>query len=62
MTTWVIYARTESGAIERMYVADGAAIDVAEYTYRESLTGWPETEVRWARETGPSAGVAEAAD
>lgn len=56
---YVIYERTESGALVRgKRVSLVALARRAVYPHRETLQGWPERSVYWAREVGPSFGVA----
>jgi excisionase family DNA binding protein len=57
---YIVYTRTESGAIVRVHdrVTLTKAERVADYQHRETLTGWPERAVYWTRATGRAAGVA----
>ena len=63
-TTCIIYTRDEGGRITRMPPTHRptmrlTAAELAEqYPHAERLRGWPETEVRWDRETGEATGVA----
>ena len=50
----------QNGTIERL---SGAVFNASDgsldpYVHEESLVGWPESKVFWAKETGPSVGVA----
>lgn len=60
MRKCVPYIRTSEGTIERL---SGAVFNASDgsldpYVHEESLVGWPESKVFWAKETGPSVGVA----
>jgi hypothetical protein len=58
----VPYIRNADGSIAR--VADGiyqyqsSSKQMAPYLFEEKLTGWPESKVYWAKESGPCLGVA----
>jgi hypothetical protein len=60
MNQLVPYIRAADGAIER--ISDGIYVGSSEflepYVYKQTLVGWPEPRVFWARETGPSLGIA----
>jgi hypothetical protein len=73
MRKHVLYSRTAEGHIERMpyaiykcYHCPDNAINpfdcpdnyISQYVFEETLTGWPETKVFWAKETGLSTGIA----
>ena len=59
-TKYVIYTRDESGMLTRHHGEHVrlTAADAAEYKHAETLRGWPETRVRWQRQTGVSLGIA----
>lgn len=60
MNRLVPYIRTADGAIQRIsdgiYVASDDSLEP--YVYKQTLVGWPESRVFWAKETGPSLGIA----
>lgn len=60
MTQLIPYIRTAEGKIERVphaiYNSPDDGLDP--YVYEESLVGWPESKVFWAKESGPCIGVA----
>jgi hypothetical protein len=60
MNRLVPYIRTADGAIQRIsdgiYEASGDSLEP--YVYKQNLVGWPEPRVFWAKETGPSLGIA----
>ena len=60
MNQLVPYIRTADGAIQR--ISDGIYLGSTEflepYVYKQTLVGWPEPRVFWAKETGPSLGIA----
>ena len=60
MAKYVPYIRTKEGYIERKSYAIFNASEscVVPYVHEESLVGWPESKVYWAREAGPSVGLA----
>ena len=60
MRKYVPYIRTAEGYIERISFAIYNCPDnfLHPYVYEESLEGWPEIHVLWAKETGPSVGIA----
>ncbi len=59
MTTYVLYTRTEAGAIERKdYAVFHYSGTLVPDTHEESLVGWPESKVFWVKKTGASIGVA----
>jgi hypothetical protein len=60
MVKYVPYVRTKEGHIERKSYAIFNASDncLAPYVHEESLVGWPESKVYWARQAGPSVGLA----
>jgi hypothetical protein len=60
MRKCVPYIRNADGYIERLSDAVFNSSDdfLGPYVHEEPLVGWPETVVFWARETGPSIGIA----
>ena len=60
MNRLVPYIRTADGVIQRIsdgiYEASGDSLEP--YVYKQNLDGWPEPRVYWAKETGPSLGIA----
>ena len=60
MKRLVPYIRTADGAIQRLSdrIYDSCGDSLDPYVYKQNLTGWPESRVFWAKETGPSLGVA----
>jgi hypothetical protein len=60
MRKYVPYIRTAEGQIERVSYAVFNSPDEppAPYVHEQSISGWPESRVFWARETGPSVGIA----
>ena len=60
MKRLVPYIRTADGAIQRLSdrIYDSCGDSLEPYVYKQNLTGWPESRVFWAKETGPSLGVA----
>lgn len=56
----VPYIRNADGSIVR--VSDGiyqsSSKQMDPYLFEEQLTGWPESKVYWAKQSGPSLGVA----
>lgn len=60
MNRLVPYIRTADGANQRIsdgiYVASGDSLEP--YVYKQNLVGWPEPQVFWAKEAGPSLGIA----
>jgi hypothetical protein len=60
MPKYVPYIRTVEGYIERVsYAIFNSSDDSLDpYVHEESLVGWPETKVFWAKNTGPSVGLA----
>ncbi|SCX77147.1 hypothetical protein SAMN05216308_10193 [Nitrosospira sp. Nsp13] len=56
----IVYLRAADGTIERMPAAiyNAEADSKGPYLYEEALVGWPEPRVYWAKETGPSTGIA----
>jgi hypothetical protein len=60
MNQLVPYIRAADGAIQR--ISDGIYVGSSEflepYVYKQTLVGWPEPRVFWAKETGPSLGIA----
>lgn len=60
MGIYVPYVRTAEGYIARIsearYTSPYDFLDP--YVYEEPLVGWPESKVFWAKEIGPSVGVA----
>lgn len=63
MTEYVLYIRSKAGTIERKsnYPIFWCYEWLVPYTHEEPLVGWPESKVFWAREIGPSVGIAPAA-
>ena len=60
MKRLVPYIRTADGAIQRLSdrIYDSCGDSLEPYVYTQNLVGWPESRVFWAKETGPSLGVA----
>jgi hypothetical protein len=60
MHKYVRYVRTVEGHIERIsYAVYNSPHDFfAPYLHQQQLRGWPESHVFWAKETGPSVGIA----
>lgn len=60
MRKFVPYVRTAEGYIERISYAIFNSPDdsLDPYLYGEPLVGWPESQVFWAKDTGPSVGIA----
>jgi hypothetical protein len=60
MPKYVPYVRTPEGYIERISYAIFNSSDGHPplYIYEQPVTGWPESKVFWAHETGPSVGIA----
>ena len=60
MKRLVPYIRTADGAIQRLSdrIYDSCGDSLEPYVYKQNLNGWPESRVFWAKETGPSLGVA----
>ncbi len=60
MPKYVPYVRTQEGYIERISFAIFNSSDGHPplYTYEQPVSGWPESKVFWAHETGPSVGIA----
>jgi hypothetical protein len=60
MVQYVPYIRTAEGHIERVahaiFKTTGESRDP--YVHEESLVGWPESTVFWAKAAGPSLGIA----
>ena len=56
----VPYLRTAHGAIQRLSdrIYEAWSDSLEPYIHTENLVGWPEPRVFWAKETGPSLGVA----
>ncbi|ARO88212.2 hypothetical protein EBAPG3_010705 [Nitrosospira lacus] len=63
MTEYVLYIRSKTGAIERKssYPIFWCYEWLLPYAHEEPLIGWPESKVFWAREIGPSVGIAPVA-
>lgn len=59
--TYVQYTRDEAGLLTRQHdirkVADAIDVEGGDAVW-EGLSGWPEFDVYWERETGPSVGWA----
>ena len=64
MHKYIRYVRTAEGHIERIsYAVYSSPFDsFFPYLHEQSLMGWPESQVFWAKETGPSVGIAPLAD
>ena len=60
MKRLVPYIRTADGAIQRLSdrIYDSCGDSLELYVHTQNLVGWPEPRVFWAKETGPSLGVA----
>ncbi|MGH8685154.1 MAG: hypothetical protein ACREUM_07370 [Nitrosospira sp.] len=60
MRKFVPYVRTAEGHIERVSYAIYNSPDnsLDPYVHEESLVGWPEPQVFWAKDVGPSVGIA----
>lgn len=59
MHRYVPYIRTKEGHIERIdFAIFSSDKPVDTYPYEEALVGWPEPQVFWKKEEGPSIGVA----
>jgi hypothetical protein len=60
MHKYIRYVRTAEGHIERIpYAVYNSPFDsFFPYLHEQSLMGWPESQVFWAKETGPSVGMA----
>ena len=60
MRKFVAYIRTVEGYIERLsYAVFNSSDDSLDpYVHEELLVGWPESKVFWAKESGPSIGIA----
>lgn len=63
MAEYVLYIRSKADTIERKssYPIFWCYEWLVPYAHEEPLVGWPESKVFWAREIGPSAGIALAA-
>ena len=60
MTKYVLYMRTGEGTIQRRsnHPVFWCYESLIPYRHEESLRGWPESRVFWARQTGPTIGLA----
>ncbi|PTR17675.1 hypothetical protein C8R31_101842 [Nitrosospira sp. Nsp2] len=60
MRKYVPYIRTAEGFIERVSYAVYNSPDEppAPYVHEQSISGWPESTVFWAKATGRSVGIA----
>lgn len=60
MRKYVPYIRTAEGHIERVSYAvyNSLGEPPAPYVHEQSISGWPEPRVFWAKETGASVGIA----
>ena len=60
MKRLVPYIRTADGAIQRLSdrIYDSCGDSLEPYIHTQNLVGWPEPRVFWAKETGPSLGIA----
>ena len=60
MRKFVPYVRTAEGYLERISYAIFSSPDdsLDPYLHEESLVGWPESRVFWAKDVGPSVGIA----
>lgn len=60
MRKFVPYVRTAEGYIERIsYAIFNSPHDFLDpYVHEEPLVGWPESRVFWAKDAGPSVGIA----
>lgn len=59
MTEYVFYIRTKEGAKERKNFPIFLCYEsLVPYVHEEVLVGWPEDKVFWAKEEGPSVGMA----
>jgi hypothetical protein len=60
MPKYVPYVRTAEGYIERISYAIFNSSDEHPplYIHEQTVSGWPESRVFWAHETGPSVGIA----
>ena len=60
MPKYVPYVRTAEGYIERISYAIFNSSDEHPplYIHEQPVSGWPESRVFWAHETGPSVGIA----
>ena len=60
MKRLVPYIRTADGAIQRLSdrIYDSCDDSLEPYVHTQNLVGWPEPRVFWAKETGPSLGIA----
>ena len=60
MPKYVPYVRTAEGYIQRISHAIYNCADnsLHPYVHEESLVGWPESTVYWAKDDGPSVGIA----
>lgn len=60
MRKFVPYVRTAEGYIERISYAIFNSPDdsLDPYLHEEPLVGWPESRVFWAKDAGPSVGIA----
>jgi hypothetical protein len=60
MKRLVPYIRTADGSIQRLSdrIYDSCGDSLEPYVHTQNLVGWPEPRVFWAKESGPSLGVA----
>lgn len=60
MTGYILYIRTRKGTVKRRssYPVFWCHESLVPYRHEELLCGWPEPRVFWARQTGPSIGIA----
>ena len=60
MRKFVPYVRTAEGYIHRISYAvfNSPEGSPEPYVHEETLVGWPESQVFWAKNTGPSVGIA----
>jgi len=60
MSQLVPYIRNVDGSIIRIEtgIYQSSSDELYPYQFEEQLTGWPEPKVYWAKQFGPSAGIA----
>lgn len=60
MDSLVPYIRNADGSLVRVTegIYESSSKELDPYLFEEQLKGWPEPKVYWAKESGPSVGVA----